>query len=164
MAGAVTIGAPVSLRSDFTVASPTSARKGESRLSHFTHLETKITDKDFLKLALRDLDLRCREGDLEMKSHAGERVRVEIQMNVAGHPVGFRKSGDAFDLVGDAFALAALNRAGFMRRLTQRYAYHAAKARLEEQGFDLVAEEVGEDGEIHLLLRRMTTGLGGRLF
>lgn len=127
-------------------------------MSHFTHLETKMTEKEFLKAALQDLDLRYREGDLEIRSHVGERVRVEMVVKVAGHQVGFHKSGGAYRLVGDAFALSALNREGFMRRLTQRYAYHAAKAKLAEQGFDLVTEEVSQDGEIHLLLRRVTGG------
>lgn len=125
-------------------------------MSHFTHVETKMTDKDFLKAALEDLGLRIREGDLEIRSHVGERTRVEMQVKVGGRLVGFKKVGDAYQMVGDAFALSALNRDGFMRRLTQRYAYHAAKARLAEQGFDLVAEEVAEDGEIHLLLRRVS--------
>lgn len=124
-------------------------------VSHFTHVETKITDKDFLKMALQDLGLRWREGDLEIRSHIGERERAELMVKVAGQWIGFQRAGDAYHLVGDAFALSALNRDGFMRRLTQRYAYHAAKAKLAEQGFDLVQEEVAQDGEIHLVLRRM---------
>jgi hypothetical protein len=44
---------------------------------------------------------------------------------------------------------------GLLQQLTQRYAYQAACAKLEAQGFALASEEVKESGEIHLVLRRM---------
>ena len=40
-------------------------------------------------------------------------------------------------------------------RLTQRYAYHVARAKLEAQGFALVTEETQLDGQMHLVLQRM---------
>ena len=43
----------------------------------------------------------------------------------------------------------------FQDKLAQRYAYHAAIARLQEQGFALAADEVQENGQVHLTLRRM---------
>jgi hypothetical protein len=43
----------------------------------------------------------------------------------------------------------------FLQQVTQRYAYHAARAKLDEQGFSLVSEEVQEGERIHLVLRRM---------
>ena len=43
----------------------------------------------------------------------------------------------------------------FLQQVTQRYAYCAARAKLEEQGFALASEQVQEDGQIHLVLRRM---------
>jgi len=39
--------------------------------------------------------------------------------------------------------------------LLQRYAYHAARAKLAEQGVTLVSEEVQEGNRVHLVLRRM---------
>jgi hypothetical protein len=39
--------------------------------------------------------------------------------------------------------------------LTQRYAYHVARAKLAEQGFDLVSEKAQEGEQIHLVLRRL---------
>ena len=39
-------------------------------------------------------------------------------------------------------------------RLAQRYGYHAVKAKLDQQGFSLVEEEVQQDKTIHLVLRR----------
>ena len=42
-----------------------------------------------------------------------------------------------------------------MQTVHQRYAYHATRAKLEAQGFDLVEETQEEGGRIHLRLRRM---------
>ncbi|HZW04363.1 MAG TPA: DUF1257 domain-containing protein [Anaerolineaceae bacterium] len=41
----------------------------------------------------------------------------------------------------------------FEQKLAQRYAYHAARSKMEQQGFDLV-EEAQEGGAIRLVLRR----------
>jgi hypothetical protein len=42
-----------------------------------------------------------------------------------------------------------------VEQLSQRYAYHATKAKLEEQGFTLVTEENQQDGRIHMVVRRI---------
>ena len=41
------------------------------------------------------------------------------------------------------------------KKLTQRYAYHAAVDKLQEQGFTIAREESAQDGQVHLTLRRM---------
>jgi hypothetical protein len=41
-----------------------------------------------------------------------------------------------------------------LKKIIQRYAYHAALAKLEQQGFTL-ANETQEKGRVHLVLRRM---------
>jgi hypothetical protein len=45
--------------------------------------------------------------------------------------------------------------AEWLDRLSQRYAYHVARAKLEEKGFALVSEQTQANGQIHLVLRRM---------
>ncbi len=37
----------------------------------------------------------------------------------------------------------------------QRYAYHASRAKLEQQGFNMVEEKVEDTGQIRIVLRRM---------
>lgn len=124
-------------------------------MSHFTHLKTKMTEKTFLKQALQDLGLKYHEGDLEIRGHDGQRARVELKVRLSGHDIGFVKVGDAYELVADWMVAAGFKREQFLHRLTQRYAYHATRAKLEEQGFSLASEEVEENGEIRLVLRRM---------
>jgi hypothetical protein len=42
-----------------------------------------------------------------------------------------------------------------LEQLLQRYAYHVAKAKLQDQGFALVSEKQETTGQIRLVLRRM---------
>ncbi len=124
-------------------------------MSHFTRLQTRITDKDLLKKALQDMKLKYIEGDVEIKGYGGQKARVELKVRVAGHDVGFINTGGVYEAVADWMTATGLNRDEFLRNLHQRYAYHAAKNRLEEQGFSLVSEDIQEDGGIRLVLRRM---------
>jgi hypothetical protein len=102
--------------------------------------KTQMVVKEHLVQALQDLGHAWQEGG----TVAGRRVDIKIE----GRNVGFRKSGKAYDLVTRGMAGIDL------RKLTQRYAYQAARAKLEEQGFTL-ANETQEKGRIHLVLRRM---------
>jgi hypothetical protein len=78
----------------------------------------------------------------------GAVVGRAVDIKLKGRNVGFTKSGNAYAVVSRG--AAGVN----LRKLTQRYAYHAARAKLEEQGFAL-ANETTEKGQIHLVLRRM---------
>ena len=57
-------------------------------------------------------------------------------------------------MVADWWGIKDINQNKFLQQVSQRYAYHAAKAKLEEQGFSLVSEETQEGERIHLVLRR----------
>jgi len=72
-----------------------------------------------------------------------------------GYEIGFHKSGDSYEVVADWWGIRQIHRDEFLRQLSQRYAYQVARAKLEDQGFELVSEEVEQKGRIHLTLRRM---------
>ena len=73
----------------------------------------------------------------------------------ASNDIGFKRQADGtFDAIISGYDLARHSQQ-WLNRLTQRYAYHVARAKLEEQGFALVTEETQQDGRIHLVLRRM---------
>jgi hypothetical protein len=58
-------------------------------------------------------------------------------------------------VVADWWGIRDVKQAQFLQQVMQRYAYHAARTKLEEQGFALVSEEVQQGEHIHLVLRRM---------
>jgi hypothetical protein len=124
-------------------------------MSHFTQLQTRMVDPDYLMAACRDLGYQCERGDLEIRGYQGARTAAEIRMRAnAGFDIGFRKRGDSYDMVADWWGIRDVKQEVLLSQLTQRYAYHATRAQLAQQGFDLISETRESDGRLHLVLRR----------
>ena len=126
-------------------------------MSHFTRVKTQMVDKEFIVKALQDLGYDYEEGSIEIRGYGGKRARVEIKVrtNNSGYDIGFHKQSKAYELVADWYGIREINRDRFVEEVTQRYSYYATRTKLEEQGFSLVNEERTQDGQIHLVLRRM---------
>jgi xanthine dehydrogenase molybdopterin-binding subunit B len=118
--------------------------KRAERMSHFTRIKTQIVEKKYLTRALQDLNYTYEEGDVEIRGFGGNRTAVEIKIQTSNHgyDIGFRKSGDAYEVIADWYGIRDTNQTQFVQKVSQRYVYHATKEKLEEQGFSLVAEEV----------------------
>lgn len=125
-------------------------------MSHFTRIKTQMVEKECLTQALKDLGYVWKEGSVEIRGFGGQRTRVEIKVATKspGYDIGFRKAGDTYEVVADWWGVRDINGEQFLQQVMQRYAYHAARAKLEEQGFTLVSEEM-QGERIHLMLRRM---------
>jgi hypothetical protein len=135
-------------------------------MSHFTRVRTQMVDAEFLKAALRDLGYEPREATegneraASVRGFGGSREQADIKVATRnkGFDIGFKKSqepGGRYELVADWWGIHDVKQDELVAQLTQRYAYHAAKAKLAEQGFSLVQEEQQVGGRIHLVLRRM---------
>jgi Protein of unknown function (DUF1257) len=124
-------------------------------MSHFTQWQTRVVDPDYLMAACRDLGYQCDRGDLEIRGYQGARTAVEIRMRAnASFDIGFRRQGDCYDMVADWWGISDIKKEALLCQLTQRYAYHATRAQLAQQGFDLTSETRESDGRLHLVLRR----------
>ena len=119
-------------------------------MSQLTRIRTQMVEKEYLTQALEDLGYAWEEGGVKVGLF-GPRVDVKIR----GRNIGFRKAGRTYEMVAGDWGFLGISRTRFLQRMTQRYAYHAARAKLEEQGFTLASEEVQEGERIHLVLRRM---------
>jgi hypothetical protein len=127
-------------------------------MSHFTRVKTRMVQQDHLVAALRDLGHNPQVGDLKARGFLGflrTKVDVKIPAGTWGFDIGFRHTPDGYEMVADWEGARGIKRNEFLQQLQQRYAYHATRAKLQDQGFDLVAEEKQPDGRIHLVLRRM---------
>lgn len=124
-------------------------------MSHFSKIQTKLTDERYLLQALRDLGYNPVSGKLSVRGYEGSRTQVDIRipLKTSGYDIGFRKQGEHFVCVADWFGVRNVNQNEFLENLTQRYAGLIVKDQLVAQGFSL-AEERQEEGRIHLLLRR----------
>jgi uncharacterized protein (UPF0128 family) len=124
-------------------------------MSHISHIKTLMVEKEFLIQALKDLGYSYEEGDLEIRGTGGKKAHVAIKINLRlSLDIGFQKNGAAYEIIADWYGVRGLKKKEFTEKMMQRYAYIATRAKLEEQGFTLVSEEVGEKGKIHLVLRR----------
>lgn len=126
-------------------------------MSHFTRLKTRMVEKEFLKGALEDLGYRYEEGKLAIKGFGFARTEVELKIPAPlfGCEIGFRKAGDAYEMVADWYGVRGTKREQLVGELTRNYARRAAISQLEKQGFSLASEEEEKGGRIHLVLRRM---------
>jgi hypothetical protein len=126
-------------------------------MSHFSRIKTRLAERAHLLAALRDLGHVPEEGRVEARGFGGARTRVEVKVAAPGtsYDIGFRHTPEGYEVVADWWGIWGVKQKEFLRQLHQRYAYHAARAKLEEQGFTLLNEEQQEDGRIRLVLRRM---------
>jgi hypothetical protein len=127
-------------------------------MSHFSRIKTQMVEKEYLLQALKDAGYSYEEGDnLKIRGYGGNQTQVEIKVptKFLSYDIGFRKNGSAYECIADWWGVRGINHQKFMQQITQRYAYHATRAKLEAQGFSLVSEEVQEGNRIHLRLRRM---------
>jgi hypothetical protein len=128
-----------------------------SGMSHFTRVKTRMARREHLVAALTDLGYEAEEGDVVVRGWGVSRVRAQLKITPgrSGYDIGFQHTEEGYQIVADWYGIKGVKQRVFVEQLTQRYAYHAARAQLAEQGFALVSEEKQPGGRIHLVLRRM---------
>jgi hypothetical protein len=120
-------------------------------MSAITHItKTQMVEREFLTKALEDLGYAWEEGG------SVTRFGPKLDIKIKGQLAGFKKSGGGYDFVARGRRRKVQRDVQQdLKKIIQRYIYHAACAKLQAQGFTLAREEVRESGQIHLVLRRM---------
>lgn len=127
-------------------------------MSHFTRIQTQISDKTHLLQALHDMGFQFEDAPQNLRGFRGQKTMVDIRIKLENsYDVGFQKVGDVFEAIADWSRVRGLEQEKFINQVSQRYAYHAAKAKLTEQGFTLVEEQTTNNGQIHMVLRRLSS-------
>lgn len=127
-------------------------------MSHFSQIKTKIRNLDSLKLALNDLGTDWKAGPCDVRGYQGQTQAADVviaQNN--GYDIGFRRNPETsdYELVADLqYWQQPLTVEGFLRQVTQRYAYNTVVAETSRQGFQLAEEQVREDGSVRLVVQR----------
>ena len=123
-------------------------------MSHFTKVETKITELLFLKKAISDMDLEYQEGKLKAKGWLWKKAKADIIIPTkSGYDIGFKFNGKSYDVVADWDSIGDIDQGAFVNELNQRYAYNVVSDTLAQQGF-ILAEEKTEDGKIKMTMRK----------
>jgi len=127
-------------------------------MSHFSQIKTKIRNLDALKVALTDLGAAWRSGPGDVRGYQGQTERAEVVIpQDNGYDIGFRQNADTkdYELVADLqYWQQPLTVEGFLRQVTQRYAYNTVLTQATQQGFQLTEEQVREDGSVRLVVQR----------
>jgi len=129
-------------------------------MSHITKIRTQMVEKEYLLKAIQDLGYTYEEDKASIQGVYNQKAAVDIKIPLRlSADIGFKKIDDHYEIIADWYFVNSVDRNKFVPQLLQRYAYHATKAKLEEQGFTLVSEEVEnkgkQKGQIRLVLRRM---------
>jgi hypothetical protein len=127
-------------------------------MSHFSQIKTKIRNLESLKLALSDLGTDWKAGPCEVRGYQGQAQLAEVVIpQDNGYDIGFRRNPETsdFELVADLqYWQQPLTVEGFLRQVTQRYAYNTVVSETTRQGFQLAEEQVREDGSVRLVVQR----------
>jgi len=126
-------------------------------MSHFSRIKTQMAEKELLKSALTALGYEFEERSARVLGFGGRLAAAEIRVRLPGgsYNIGFVRAGETYDCVADWYGVRGVTRERFVRDVARQYAYQATRAKLEEKGFTLAAEEKLPDGRVHLVLRRM---------
>jgi len=130
-------------------------------MSHSTTIKTKLVAKEPLQQALADVSSQFGLGTVQenavVHGYGGNTTRADLVVTTRnrGYDIGFKKSGDTYDLVADWWGIKNIDQKALTQRLQQRYAYHAVKSQLDQQRFNVVEETVEADQTVRLVVRRV---------
>jgi len=124
-------------------------------MSHFSRIQTQIVEQEHLLKALEDLGYSYETGDLSVRGFGGQTAKADVVVHMRlSNSIGFHKVGESYQIIADWWGVRGIKQKEFTDKISQRYAYHATRASLEQQGFSLV-EETTDKGAVRLVLRRM---------
>ena len=125
-------------------------------MSHFSNIRTKIRNLNSLKAALGDLNVDWKDGSGIVRGYQGKTHQAEVVIEQSNnYDFGFCWNGSEYELVADLqYWQQQLTVEGFLRQVTQRYAYHTVVNETAEQGFAIAEEAKNEDGSIRLVVQR----------
>ena len=125
-------------------------------MSHFSQIKTQIRNLTSLQAALTELGIEWKSGPTVVRGYRGQTRNAEVTIEQDnGYDIGFSWNGNEYELVADLqYWQQNLSVDGFLRRVTQRYAYHTVVKETAQQGFQIAEQQQNEDGSIRLLVQR----------
>jgi len=124
-------------------------------MSHFSQIKTQIRNLASLQAALTDLGISW-TGPRAVRGYRGQTRNAEVTIEQDnGYDLGFSWNGKEYELVADLqYWQQNLSVDGFLRKITQRYAYNTVVQETSRQGFQVTEQQQNEDGSIRLLVQR----------
>ena len=125
-------------------------------MSHFSNIKTKIRNLDSLKIALNNLNVDWKDGPAIIRGYQGQTHQADIVVEQSNnYDFGFSWNGSEYELVADLqYWQQPLTVDGFLRQVTQGYAYQTIVKETANQGFAITEEAKNQDGSIRLVVQR----------
>jgi hypothetical protein len=125
-------------------------------MSHFSQIKTQIRNLESLTDALSDLGIDWKTGPSEVRGYRGQTHAAEVTIEQEnGYDIGFRWNGQEYELVADLqYWQQNLSVDGFLRQVTQRYAYQTVVKETSKVGFQVAEQQKNADGSIRLVVQR----------
>ena len=125
-------------------------------MSHFSNIKTKIRNLDSLKAALNNLDVDWKDGPAVVRGYQGQTHQADIVVEQNNnYDFGFSWNGSEYELVADLqYWQQPLTVDGFLRQVTQGYAYQTVVQETANQGFTITEQAKNRDGSIRLVVQR----------
>ncbi|BDA66431.1 hypothetical protein DSM106972_088070 [Dulcicalothrix desertica PCC 7102] len=125
-------------------------------MSHFSQIKTQIRNVESLKEALTELNIDWKQGPRPVRGYRGQTHDAEITIEQDnGYDVGFKWNGNEYELVADLqYWQQDLSVEGFLRKVTQRYAFQTVMKETARAGFQIAEQQKNEDGSIRLVVQR----------
>ncbi|MTJ08017.1 MULTISPECIES: DUF1257 domain-containing protein [unclassified Anabaena] len=125
-------------------------------MSHFSQIKTQIRNLESLQDALSDLGIDWKPGPCEVRGYRGQTHAAEVTIEQQnGYDIGFRWNGQEYELVADLqYWQQNLSVDGFVRQVTQRYAYQTVVKETTKVGFQVAEQQKNADGSIRLVVQR----------
>jgi hypothetical protein len=128
-------------------------------MSHFSQIKTQIRNLESLQDALSDLGIDWKPGLQEVRGYRGQTHAAEVTIEQDnGYDIGFRWNGQEYELVADLqYWQQNLSVDGFLRQITQRYAYQTVVKETTKVGFQVAEQQKNADGSIRLVVQRWSS-------
>lgn len=125
-------------------------------MSHFSQIKTQIRNVESLKEALTELNIDWKQGPRPVRGYRGQTHDAEITIEQDnGYDIGFKWNGNEYELVADLqYWKQDLSVEGFLRKVTQRYAFQTVMKETARAGFQIAEQQKNEDGSIRLVVQR----------
>jgi hypothetical protein len=125
-------------------------------MSHFSQIKTQIRNLESLKDALTNMGIDWKPGPCEVRGYRGQTHTADLSIEQDnGYDIGFRWNGKEYELVADLqYWQQNLSVEGFLRQVTQRYAYGTVLKETARAGFQVTEQQKNEDGSIRLVVQR----------
>ncbi|MCW6038445.1 DUF1257 domain-containing protein [Spirulina subsalsa FACHB-351] len=125
-------------------------------MSHFSNIKTQIRNLSSLQSALSDLGVDWKSGPSTVRGYQGQTRTAEVVVEQSNdYDIGFSWNGQEYELVADLqYWQQPLSVEGFLKRLTQQYAYHTVVSEATKQGFQVAEQQKNADGSLRLVVQR----------